>query len=121
MYRPLKGKTDILSGAENLGRIDEELREFQTLLETEMEAKLRESVLAGEHTRQRLSLMEEETFRRVKEEWSEKENILFRREEEIRKEAASFTENLKGFLEDNRDLEMLLEKTWTDLTGGVLS
>ena len=117
----MKGKTDILAGPENLGRIDEELREFQTLLETDMEAKLRESVLAGEHTRQRLSLMEEETFRQVREDWTEKENILSRREEEIRKEAGLFTESLKGFLEDNRDLDRLLEETWKNLTGGVLS
>lgn len=121
MDRPLKGKTEILAGAENLGRIDEELREFQTLFKTDMEAKLRESVLAEEHTRQRLSLMEEETFRQVREEWTKKENALIRREEEIRKEAALFTESLKGSVADNDALEMLLEKTWTDLTGGVLS
>ncbi len=114
-------KTDNLGGAENLGWIDDELREFQTILETEMEEKLRESVLAGEHTRQRLSLMEEETFRQVEGEWMEKENILLHREGEIRKETALFTESLKSFLADNTDVEELLEKTWTDLTGGVLS
>ncbi len=121
MDPPLKAKTDIPAGAEPLGRIDEDLREFQALLETEMEAKLRESVLAEEHTRRRLSLMEEETFRQVKEEWTEKEALLARREEEIQRETASFEERLTGFLEDNQDLEVLLEKTWTNLTGGILS
>ena len=117
----MKGRTDILAGEENLGRIDEELREFQTLLERDMEAKLRESLLAEEHTRQRLSLMEEETFRQVREEWREKERILIRREEEIRKEAALFADTLKNSLVDNDDLRILLEKTWNDLTGGVFS
>ncbi|NLB83602.1 MAG: hypothetical protein GX791_05090 [Synergistaceae bacterium] len=117
----MKEKADNFGRAENLGWIDDELREFQIILETEMEEKLRESVLAEEHTRQRLSLMEEETFRQVEEEWVEKKNILLHREREIRKETALFTESLKGFLADNSDLEMLLEKTWTDLTGGVLS
>ncbi len=116
----MKRKTEPLAPTHNLSGIDEELREFQNLLETEMEAKLRESVLSEEHTRRRLALMEQETFRQVEAEWTEKQNILSRREEEIREEAASFSKRLKGLLAVSGDLEILLENTWTELTGGVL-
>ena len=84
-----------------------------------MEAKLRESLLSEERTRLRLAQMEQETFRQVEEEWTEKQNILSRREDEIREEAASFSEKLKGLLAVSGDLEILLENTWTDLTGGA--
>ena len=117
----MKSKTEARAPSENHAGIDEELRLFQALLETEMEAKLRESLLAEQQTRHRLSMMEEETFRLVQEEWTEKEKILSRREEEIRGEVASFSEKLKGLLAVSDELESLLENTWTVLTGGVLS
>ena len=117
----MKRKIDGLAQRENLAGIDEELQVFQALLENEMEAKLQEGILLEEQTRRRLSMMEDETFRLVREEWTDKENILSRREAEIREEVDSFTEKLKGFLAVSGDLENLLENTWTDLTNGILS